>query len=226
MVVAIIGILVTLLMPSLNKARHAAKLAVCLSNQRQIGQAMQIYGSQNNNIVLGDHFGRKHFFANHYSALLGGDDIGNVNDKTTTTEAFKKIGVYQCPSEKVDALWLDYTINGIDLPHYEKSNSYRTTYHHYLDKLPASHSVIAYIVEVNTKKMIDEGINYGAWEVKDEVSTTFNKAGTPNTNPRMISADDDKHLGKTTVNFFDGHAEIRKLSSGGMNFEIFNPLVN
>ena len=42
-VIAIIGILATMLLPSLGRARNAAKDAVCLSNTRQIGTAISIY---------------------------------------------------------------------------------------------------------------------------------------------------------------------------------------
>lgn len=42
-VIAIIGILASLLLPSLGRARNTAKDAVCLSNTRQIGTAITIY---------------------------------------------------------------------------------------------------------------------------------------------------------------------------------------
>ena len=42
-VVAIIGILASMLLPSLTKAREAGKRALCISNLKQIGVAMQMY---------------------------------------------------------------------------------------------------------------------------------------------------------------------------------------
>jgi prepilin-type N-terminal cleavage/methylation domain-containing protein/prepilin-type processing-associated H-X9-DG protein len=45
-VIGIIAVLVGLLMPALNRARDAARTTVCLSNLRQIGQAMQMYIQQ------------------------------------------------------------------------------------------------------------------------------------------------------------------------------------
>ena len=46
-VVAIIGVLVSLLLPVLGKARHRARIAVCLSNQRQVGTAIFLYVDDN-----------------------------------------------------------------------------------------------------------------------------------------------------------------------------------
>ena len=49
-VVAIIGILVSILMPSLQRARYKAKLKVCTSNQRQIGVGLLIYAADNDDL--------------------------------------------------------------------------------------------------------------------------------------------------------------------------------
>lgn len=46
-VVAIIGILASLVMPSLGKAREKSKIAVCVSNQKQIGTAIYMYMDDN-----------------------------------------------------------------------------------------------------------------------------------------------------------------------------------
>ena len=47
-VIAIIGILVSILLPSLSKAKAAAHIAVCMSNMKQLGIATQSYIKQNN----------------------------------------------------------------------------------------------------------------------------------------------------------------------------------
>ena len=48
-VIAITGILITLLMPSLSNARKQAKNAVCVSNIAQITRGSHIFAKQNNN---------------------------------------------------------------------------------------------------------------------------------------------------------------------------------
>jgi len=52
-VIAIIGILIALLLPMLQGARHTAKTLQCASGLRQIGQAMILYAEQNHNFIVG-----------------------------------------------------------------------------------------------------------------------------------------------------------------------------
>lgn len=50
-VISIIALLISLLLPALRKAREAAHTVACLSNQRQLGQAIAIYMNDNDNYV-------------------------------------------------------------------------------------------------------------------------------------------------------------------------------
>jgi prepilin-type N-terminal cleavage/methylation domain-containing protein len=57
-VIAIIAALIAILVPVLSGARRQGKRAVCLSNLRQIGQAMQFYGNEyDDEIPASLHFG-------------------------------------------------------------------------------------------------------------------------------------------------------------------------
>ena len=47
-VIGIIALLISILLPSLNQARKSARNVVCLSNVRQLGTAMRIYGVDSN----------------------------------------------------------------------------------------------------------------------------------------------------------------------------------
>lgn len=48
-VIAIIGLLAGLLLPTLSRAKEAARSTACISNLRQIGIALQIYAQENRN---------------------------------------------------------------------------------------------------------------------------------------------------------------------------------
>ena len=52
MVIAIIGILASLLLPALGRAKASAHKAVCINNQRQIGIARQLYAGDNDNFLV------------------------------------------------------------------------------------------------------------------------------------------------------------------------------
>src|SRR5207249_1301678 len=52
-VIGIIALLISILLPTLQKARRAANTVVCASNLKSIIQAMHIYASQNNGSIPG-----------------------------------------------------------------------------------------------------------------------------------------------------------------------------
>ena len=51
-IIAIIGILASLLLPALGRAKAAAHKAVCISNQRQIGIARQLYANDHDGFLV------------------------------------------------------------------------------------------------------------------------------------------------------------------------------
>ncbi|MCM8532179.1 MAG: prepilin-type N-terminal cleavage/methylation domain-containing protein [Lentisphaeraceae bacterium] len=77
-VVAIIGILMSLLLPSLKTAREKAKQAVCLSNQKQCGIALLGYATEFNSITAKDQ--RNGGGKSYWASLLV--HLGYIGDDT------------------------------------------------------------------------------------------------------------------------------------------------
>ncbi|MCM8531654.1 MAG: DUF1559 domain-containing protein [Lentisphaeraceae bacterium] len=89
--IAIIGILLSLLLPSLKNARQAAMVAVCTSNQKQIGVGIFAYSSSNNGAWL-------------YSPQVGVNSLGNslpagskLPAEVMWSEVGESIDLFTCP---------------------------------------------------------------------------------------------------------------------------------
>ncbi|MCM8529948.1 MAG: type II secretion system GspH family protein [Lentisphaeraceae bacterium] len=89
--IAIIGVLLTILLPSIRQAREKAKTVVCKSNQRQIGVAFTIWSSEYDGWTLGSGWFKPK--ANNHVASL--TPYTNESGETTN-EKFN--GLYHCPN--------------------------------------------------------------------------------------------------------------------------------
>src|SRR5688500_1415462 len=54
-VIGIIALLISILLPALNKARDAARTTACLSNLRQQGLAVMMYANQYKGAIVSNH---------------------------------------------------------------------------------------------------------------------------------------------------------------------------
>jgi prepilin-type N-terminal cleavage/methylation domain-containing protein/prepilin-type processing-associated H-X9-DG protein len=122
-VIAIIAILAALLLPVLGRAKLKATEAVCLSNQKQMGLAMMLYGNDNSDgiVPMSDYNnpGTLYWYAGGFwggpgwaGALPQGPSIPNSDSLTMTLAAQAQLmtnnplakylpnpGVYACPGD-------------------------------------------------------------------------------------------------------------------------------
>ena len=95
-VVAIVGLLVALLVPSLSQARALARVSACLSNQKQIGIGIVLYAKDANNSLP---LGRNDFEATTGGGWLWFKRISPlVNAPVSTTMTDNTNTVFACPS--------------------------------------------------------------------------------------------------------------------------------
>lgn len=110
-VLAIIGLLVAILLPSLSKARAIARATVCLSNLKQFGSAEMAYGAENNGYMArgGD------ANAQHWIKLLPrqfGDRRIYKNVNEVPVEEFE---IFRCPERSLTSPtpFVDYVVNAV-----------------------------------------------------------------------------------------------------------------
>ena len=129
-VVAILGILASLLLPSLSKARDKARDVLCKNNLKQLYLLQMLFADDNDNQVYAHHLRGRfmietgwnngsesgNFHANGeqlFEPYLGKDDVNN------------KIDLYRCPSSEynsTDGAWIAGATNGRNYNGFMRSN--------------------------------------------------------------------------------------------------------
>jgi prepilin-type N-terminal cleavage/methylation domain-containing protein len=213
-VIAIIGILVSLLMPSLKSAREKAKIGVCLSNLSQMNRGCLLYLNSNNltfPIINGQ--------TSNTGYIYGG--------KRGWKTRFFGQKVKQRPLN----IYLGYTQNGIETPILEcpsdiKRAPYMRNGSHY-DQVGSSYMGAARKEHGNDldKNVYTNPSTKGltVHQVKSHSSMVFaaepgawHWAKAPNWNPQRFRWHSE--LPSWTFSFIDGHAIYRRISTGdGIN---------
>ena len=101
-VVAIIGILVTILLPSLGKARMSAQIAVCKSNQSQVGKGFALFAKNNEGRLPVSTWNALWFGTHVYT--YGGKkyNVGGTGEYIASETSGE---VYYCPTRNESPKW-------------------------------------------------------------------------------------------------------------------------
>jgi prepilin-type N-terminal cleavage/methylation domain-containing protein/prepilin-type processing-associated H-X9-DG protein len=108
-VIGIIALLVSILLPALNKAREDAKRVRCLSNERQLVMAWQMYASENKGKICSSNTPAYPTNPWWYWAAAGNSLDCVYNGKLWPY--LKNYEVYKCPNDRV-MYTHTYSING------------------------------------------------------------------------------------------------------------------
>lgn len=142
-VIAILSILLTLLLPSMGKARESSKIAVCMSNQKQIYTGLQAYMVENNGRlpVLDDDNAAKNTWPIAVDEYMTGEKHRRIHRHTQTKSPIWT----SCPGrvEHRDGLGDPIKVEDVDYGIFIKNN-YRmvTGTLHKVDE-PASSGILA-----------------------------------------------------------------------------------
>ena len=178
-VVAIIGILASMLLPSLASARRKAIFAVCKSNQKQFGTAMNLYTTDNNDDLA--HSTWLSGFGDKVGWLYQGGNKSQPEHVETGAfwQYFESRDIYHCPAhEEKDRTngtqkLTSYIVNGL-INHYSQ-NQY---------KINAFHGSYIFMWENNLG---------GSWND----GTDFVREGAP----KKLT---ERHYGPSSVTSLDG----------------------
>lgn len=111
-VIGIIALLIAILLPTLGKAREAAKRANCLSNMRQVHQAFMFYAMSNHDQVpLGYRTASKQFNSMVFSATAPPSGRYVLFGLLYGAKLFNSPAVLFCPSEGNPKFMLDTSEN-------------------------------------------------------------------------------------------------------------------
>ena len=100
-VIAIIAILAALLLPTLGRAKEAARATACLSNLHQVGIALQIYVQENNNkLPIMDNSPKDAAFSPDDSTNTLNSFYGtNAPINVVLAQPLGNVNVLRCPSD-------------------------------------------------------------------------------------------------------------------------------
>lgn len=243
-VVAIIALLVSILLPALGRAKAVARMVVCQTNLYAIGQGAHMYSGENddyiprgmalpNNDPNSGNFGY-YMFPGRLSPYVGGPVVpffvqgesegdNDFDDRIygILYDTFKNIDAYRCPSFQDPEYVLTYMVNARRMEKSPTSTDPETGASKLAD-LPVATADVFYIGELNPVELDATG-HFGIYDIFMDYHVTYDRNGMENPAIRTIRSDDERHAGRTTMIFFDGHSESRWITPEEMPLELFYP---
>jgi prepilin-type N-terminal cleavage/methylation domain-containing protein len=183
-VIGIIALLVSILLPALNKAREDAKRVRCLSNERQLVMAWQMYSADNKGKIVGANTPTYPTNPWWYWAAAGNSLSCLYNGKLWPY--LKNYDVYKCPNDRV-MYTHTYSINGYLAG--ENTDRIFTT-----GQMKAAYATFVFIEELDVR----------GYEINSFMVNHYGSSSQDNWN----DIPGNMHQKAGIISFADGHAII------------------
>ena len=189
-VVAIIGVLASLILPSLGAARKRAQSAVCQNNIKQIGLAISMYALDNDNYAPADN--KSTATGLQWHRTLSQSNYINYDHEDDGT-------AFVCPNgEKLDNNWeSNYGLNfRLGRGNASGGSDSSSTNYQYLSKLNSNHA--------QETMVLMDGFNKFRFVQSIDMNTTRLLQNSPSI---------ARHQEKANLLFVDGHIESQSYST-------------
>jgi prepilin-type N-terminal cleavage/methylation domain-containing protein/prepilin-type processing-associated H-X9-DG protein len=240
-VIGIIALLISILLPSLNRAREQAKTVQCLSNMRQMGSTLNMFASEHKGYLPKAWFNDRPFSWDFWKPPAG--ELWNYPNGDTwewsyilSTYVGKNEGVFRCPSDPEPDAYPNafgpafYTVRFPDGHREGYPRSYRLNISNHPDAMGTikisqlKNATLAIVIAEGTRGYNNAGWNQLATHEANEglVEPTWapTKYASSQTNvaydrhsTRRDSKTAPKFSGMSNYVFADGHAETLDFKS-------------
>lgn len=221
-VVAIIALLISILLPALQKARDSAKQTQCLANLRMMGDAAYFYAQANKDTLVCGESDRMHFVASILPGLGQPENVAKLWDQGNNglLDVCRVTKILNCPSFPEPRQPLDYVVNSFRIPNDwatigtisnttgdgpQNGNSAKAAQWFKLDRFGRRAATdFVYVTEAHEKMSLPASTTWG------QLTNLFAPDHIPlGGAPRV--ANDQRHPGGITALFFDNHAVSKSI---------------
>ena len=181
-VIGIIALLISILLPALNKAREDAKRVRCLSNQRQLTMAYIMYAQDNKGHIAGANTGTFTGNPNFYDWVAIGSTLNSLAQGKIWPYV-KNYDVYKCPNDRINYTHT-YSINS-----WLAGEGPTPIYN--LGQAPHAYATFVFIEEMDPR-----GYNINSFMVPVYPSNGW------------VDIPGPMHINVGILSFLDGHAQV------------------
>ncbi|MFW6062491.1 MAG: type II secretion system protein [Planctomycetota bacterium] len=237
-VVAVLGLLATMLVPSLVRAKRASHRIKCSKNLHSFGQAAMLYVKDNDGWLPRDDYSdamEGWFWPTAFSPYMSDDGLtwDEIRDSEVVKEYIFGDPRFTCPGVEYEGRepGLDYAVNNFNWEVYRRNIADGHGLDDELYKYPGmdkeANATLLYNISAAPSSMLyipeaSRRLSIGFVDLHSDSHTMYNRYGEP-AGGRVIRPDDTRHLGDANFLAFDGHVQTRRMTRENFPMRLYIP---